>query len=123
MWLGMGGHWSIPTVEYIAQRSDVLELRVTYHSWSIAVFWCDYRLGDMMVEEFQGVGDLLSLGYLVDDLLETIVFQRRADIPTILATKIPRVAHTGLFVNGDPTAKWSNRCGTLVLGSIEKLPS
>ena len=117
----MGRHWRSPKLESIAQCSNSLELRVTYCSWSIfqdilqclhavdnTVFWCERRLGEMMVAEFQGVRDMLILGYLVDDLLAAIAFQRRADIPTILATKTPRFSHTDLFVNDYFTAKWSN---------------
>ena len=131
LWLGLGGHWRSPTLEYIAQLNNSLELRVTYRSWSIlpgklqcvhavdnVVVWCERILDEMMVAGFQDFGDLLILGYLVDYLLATIVFQRRANIPTILFTKVSQVAHTGLFVNDEPTAKWSNWCGTIVAGSI-----
>ena len=76
--LGLGVFCCSPTLEYIVQCSNILELRVTYCSWIIfqgalqcfhavenAVLWCQCRLGEMIVAEFQVVEDILGFGYLL----------------------------------------------------------
>ena len=93
-----------------------------FHAMSYPVFWGERWHCEMVMPEFQCIGDAGALGLFGDYVLAAVVIVCHSDIPRCFAAKVPRVTIARLLVRDDTAAERSNWCRIVVERSMEAFP-
>ncbi len=70
---------------------------------------------------FDRVGDLNSTGLILDNTLESLVFEQYTDSPAFLTTEVPCASVAGFVVYDDWAPKWAKWRGIIVKRAQEGL--
>ena len=86
-----------------------------------SVLWSDLWLGELVMEDFDGVEDEGGLGGGVDNLEAVVVLEGGADGETSAAAVVPCLAGTRLGVDDIRAAERGDGYGVEVEGAVEVL--
>ena len=100
-------------------RGFVLGACEVGHAKVYVVHWCDCGMGEMMMYEFNCVGDLGRLGGFCHNCVACVVLERYTDIPSSCAAEVPQVSCPGLFVCYYVAAEGSNWFIVVIERSVE----
>ena len=87
-----------------------------------SVLWSDFWLGEVVVEDFDGVGDEDCLGGGINDLEAAVVFEDGADGEASAAAVVPYFVGTRLGVDDDRAAERGDGRGVEFERTVEFLP-
>jgi hypothetical protein len=129
------GVWFLPSTEEVTESGDCVELAVAGSGGSIGdgvgddieavdncAGWCDSQDGEVVVTEFDCVGDVEGLGFGIDDMMAAVMLEGEANIESVRATEVPGATGGRLVVDDDGAAEWQERGGIVVEGAIEVCP-
>ncbi len=86
------------------------------------VSWCDGWDGEVVMTEFNSVGDAEGLGFGIINAMAVVMLKGDANIESFRAAEVPGAAGGWLIVGNDGAAKWEERGGIIVEGAIEVFP-
>ena len=92
------------------------------HTVDNAVNGCDCGMGEMMISEFNCVGDLGRSGGFFHNFMASVVLERYTNIPAVCTTEVPKMSCLCLFVCNYVTAKDSDGCSVIIERSVEVRP-
>ena len=87
-----------------------------------AVAFSDCWLGEVLVQELDGVGEQECLGGAIDDIEAAIMFECRSNVEPAAAAEVPIFADAWFDVDDDRASNWYQRGGIKVEGAVEVLP-
>ena len=86
------------------------------------VFVSDSGLGEVVVAEFDSVGEEKGFGCGVDDVEVTVVLKGTPDVETIMVTEGPGLGRAGLVVDDDSASNGANGSYVKVEGDVAVFP-
>ena len=87
-----------------------------------AVALADCWLGEVIIQELDGVREQECLGGAIDDVEAAVMFECRSNVEPAAATEVPSFADAWFVVDDDGASNRSQRGGIKVEGAVEVLP-
>ena len=84
-----------------------------------AVHGCDCGLGDIMMSEFNCIGDLGRSGGFCHNCVASVVLERYTNIPARCTAEVPRMSCPSLFVCDYVASEGSYGCSIIIERDVE----
>ena len=86
------------------------------------VAFADCWLGEVLVQELDGVGEQECLGGAIDDVEAAVMFECGSNVEPDAAAEVPSFADDWFVVDDNGASNWSQRGVIKVEGAVEVLP-
>ncbi len=129
------GAWFLPPTEEVTESGDCMELGVAGGGGNIGdgagdgveavdncVGCCESWDGEVVVTEVNCVGDAEGLGFGINDMMAAVMLEGDTNIESVRAAEVPGAMGGWLVVDDDWAAKWQEKGGIVVEGTIEVCP-